>query len=96
MSEGVVQVEERHDVYRGSTILLLAVQATSNVALSDPHLRLRALRIARREAQVRAPRPLGPIHADIVIKRLEKTIRIDVEVDATLESPRHRAHNAKG
>lgn len=50
----------------------------------DVHLRLRALRIARREAALRAPSPLGRVVCEIRIVCEDEGVRIDVDVQAPL------------
>jgi len=59
-------------VYYGSTSLLLRpgddpeiVQQLALVLPFDPHARVRALRIAHREAVTRAGGPLGTLHAEL-------------------------------
>ncbi|XYI03398.1 hypothetical protein ACMHYB_27980 [Sorangium sp. So ce1128] len=72
LSEGSTRSEEGGLVYYGSTSLLVALppdapldQALDRALALDPHLRLRALRVAQREATARAGGPLGPMHAEI-------------------------------
>ena len=50
----------------------------------DVHLRLRALRIARREAALRAPSRLGRVVCEIRIVCEDEGVRIDVDVQAPL------------
>src|SRR4029079_4532391 len=66
MSEGQVSIEDGALVYHGTTSVLLLrrshgghlpdldVDALARVLRSDPHMRLRTLRIAHREATARA------------------------------------------
>lgn len=61
-------------------LLRLAAQ----FAERDVHLRLRALRIARREAALRAPSPLGRVVCEIRIVCEDEGVRIDVDVQAPL------------
>ncbi|WP_437627584.1 hypothetical protein [Sorangium sp. So ce1151] len=72
LSEGSTRSEEGGLVYYGSTSLHVALppdaprdQALDRALALDPHLRLRALRVAQREATARAGGPLGPMHAEI-------------------------------
>ncbi|AUX32715.1 MULTISPECIES: hypothetical protein [Sorangium] len=72
VSEGGTRSEGGALVYYGSTSLLVALPSDAPLAAPldralalDPHLRLRALRVAQREAAARAGGPLGPMHAEI-------------------------------
>ncbi|AUX43203.1 hypothetical protein SOCE26_046470 [Sorangium cellulosum] len=76
VSEGNTRSEGGALVYYGSTSLLVALppdtlrggpleQALDRAIALDPHLRLRALRVAQREAAARAGGPLGPLQAEI-------------------------------
>lgn len=96
VSEGAVDREGVELVYRGTTSIILStrllgradedfVARLARVASIDPHLRLRAVRIARREAQVRAPSALEPAHMDVVVRSVADGVRIDVEVDAVVD-----------
>jgi len=96
VSEGAVDREGEDLVYRGTTSIILStgvlgraddpfVSRLAQVASIDPHLRLRAVRIARREAQVRAPSTLEPAHMDVGIRFADGGVRIDVEVDAVVD-----------
>jgi hypothetical protein len=57
----------------------------------DPHARVRAVRIACREAQVRSVHPVGRIQADVVVRRDPRGIRLDVEVEARVTMPERRS-----
>ena len=59
----------------------------------DPHVRVRALRVARREAEVRAAAPIGPIRAEVTVSAGARGITVLVEVVATLLD---RARSARG
>jgi hypothetical protein len=94
MSEGAVRQELEGPTYYGTTSLLLpftsrgglvpdelALDVTRLVS-RDPHARVRAVRIARREAQVRSVHPIGRIRAELVVRHDSRGIRLDVEVEA--------------
>ncbi|WP_437961009.1 hypothetical protein WME76_16180 [Sorangium sp. So ce119] len=92
LSEGGTRNEEGALVYYGSTSLLVALPADAPLdpaldrALAlDPHLRLRALRVAQREATARAGGPLGPMQAEIRcgLARRAATTSIALTVDVT-------------
>lgn len=72
MSEGCTRQEGAALVYYGTTSLrvVLPLDASAPEHLEralalDPHLRIRALRVAHREASARATAPLGPLQAEI-------------------------------
>lgn len=71
ISEGSARVEGDELVYYGSTSLLLVpadpslLRELARVLPLDPHTRVRALRVARREASARAGGALGTIRADL-------------------------------
>jgi hypothetical protein len=48
----------------------------------DPHVRLRAVRTARREAQQRAQGPLDSLRAEITVSPSSRGVRVHVEVEA--------------
>lgn len=97
ISEGATDRDEEGLVYRGTTSIILPAAALgveldpariaslARLASADPHLRLRATRIARREAYVRAPGPLQPAHMDLTVRSVVEGVRIDVEVEAAVE-----------
>lgn len=80
--------------YFGSTSILLAWNRAPDDKLrdpaaygaldGDPHLRLRALRIARREAEARAGQDLLQVRADISTRRTEHGFLITIDVEAEL------------
>jgi hypothetical protein len=94
MSEGKTRDEPDGATYYGSTSVLLLYssrggsvpdeQAAELVALvkSDPHARVRAIRIACLEAQVRARGPIGRVRAELCVRRDRRGVCIDVEVEA--------------
>lgn len=98
MSEGSVKVEGSRAVWYGTTSLILAwpesVSPASRefiaaVAARDPHVRLRAIRTAHREASLRAPGPLGRVECELKVEATPEGLRIDVDVQAPLTLPSH-------
>jgi hypothetical protein len=94
MSEGATRSEPDGATYYGSTSVLLtyashggsvpkdrAADITRLIA-SDPHARLRAIRIACLEAQVRSGAPIGRVRAELFVRQDKRGIRVDVEVEA--------------
>lgn len=104
VSEGAARVEGGGSVWYGSTSLVLTLPAASEdertfvagVAASNPHVRLRAVRIARREAETRAPLPLGRAHCEVRTVPDQRGLRIDVEVQAPLIESRRRGQSRRG
>jgi hypothetical protein len=94
MSEGKTRDEPDGATYYGSTSVLLPFvsrggavpdeEAADLVALvkCDPHARVRAIRIACLEAQVRARAPIGRVRAELAVRRDRRGVCIDVEVEA--------------
>ncbi|MBI4955680.1 MAG: hypothetical protein HY908_26915 [Myxococcales bacterium] len=67
----------------GAAALGLEVEsALAALAAADPHVRLRLLRIARREAQARAPAPLGVLHAELAAHVRGSCLCIEATVSA--------------
>jgi hypothetical protein len=105
MSEGATRKEGARNVYYGTSSIVLhgtsrggqLPDASLSDALrwcqADPHLRLRILRLARREAAQRAGAELSRMDAELRFVKLANGLRIDVEVEAmlALESVRRRA-----
>lgn len=98
VSEGSVRHEKTGDVWYGSTSLILpyperwspeARDFLVAVASRDLHARVRALRIAHREAASRAPGVLGPFVCEIRFVSTTGGVRIDVDVQAPLIEGRH-------
>jgi hypothetical protein len=102
MSEGATRLEPEGARYYGSTSILVPLASRGGplsdgdlaqliVSLSvDPHARLRAVRIARLEAQLRASGPIGVLHAELVLRRDPRGLRFDVEVEARVFEPAQR------
>lgn len=94
MSEGAVRKELEGAAYYGTTSLLLPfvsrgglvpdelARDLSRLVQRDPHARIRAVRIACREARVRSVHPIGRIKAEIVVRPDPRGIRMDVDVEA--------------
>ncbi|HZU84759.1 MAG TPA: hypothetical protein VE987_17635 [Polyangiaceae bacterium] len=89
VSEGAVRQEGHARMWYGSTSLILHAEGADPpllvaVAARDVHVRLRALRAARREACSRAPSRLGRILCEIRFTADARGVRIDVDVQAPL------------
>ncbi|HMJ12528.1 MAG TPA: hypothetical protein VK524_13985 [Polyangiaceae bacterium] len=94
MSEGATRHEPEGPVYYGSTSVLLTLvsqggavpdaQVDEVIAMigGDPHARVRAVRVACLEAQLRAAGPLGKVRAELFVRRDRRGVRVDVEVEA--------------
>ncbi len=98
MSEGATKSEGNHLVYYGTTSVLLALVSSggqipdaeapdlARMLEVDPHARLRAIRVACREAQVRSGGVIGRVRAELAVRTDPDGIRVDIEVEA----PVHR------
>jgi hypothetical protein len=93
VSEGSVVDEGAGKVWYGSTSVILLLPADAfagdfaflaEVAARDLHVRLRAVRLAHREAQLRAPSTLGRCSCEIRVTSEKRGVRIDVDVQAPL------------
>jgi hypothetical protein len=89
MTEGAARAEPSGRVWYGSTSVILSAEASeaprlAAVATRDLHVRLRALRVARREACLRAPGRLGRLLCEIRVLTHPRGVRIDVDVQAPL------------
>jgi hypothetical protein len=94
MSEGATRSEPDGATYYGSTSVLLPFSAhggavpkerareIARLIANDPHARIRAIRIACLEAQIRSGAPIGRVRAELVVRRDARGIRVDVEVEA--------------
>jgi hypothetical protein len=94
MSEGLSTVEEGQGIYRGTTSVILTEGADGQgmqskqvaelvrIATRDPHLRLRLVRLARREAASRSSQPLGCTFVEIKLTMDAKGLRADLDVVA--------------
>jgi hypothetical protein len=97
MSEGAPRGEGSDRSYFGSSniILLIAPQGPEQTAQSlagavalDPHVRLRAMRVARREASQRANGPLDRMRTEITVSPCAKGVAVHVEVEAQVRRDR--------
>jgi hypothetical protein len=89
VSEGAPRDVGTKRSYFGSTdIVLLAgpkclpEHDLASIAACDPHVRLRAVRMARREAAQRAGGPLDKLHAEITVSSGSRGVTVHVEVEA--------------
>jgi len=94
VSEGAIRDETDGPVYYGSTIILLLdsshggrfspSERTTLFALleHDPHARVRVVRMACLEAQLRAHRAIGSIRAELSVRLDPRGLRVDVDVEA--------------
>lgn len=99
VSEGVCRDEARGRTYYGTTSLLLLARAEggglpdgdleclARIVGTDPHLRLRAVRIAYREAASRASAPLEPVHAELSVTCGSRGLILAVDVVAAVVAP---------
>jgi hypothetical protein len=107
MSEGKAKEDPDGAMYYGSTSILLPFvskggavpdeEAELLLALlaTDPHARVRAIRIACLEAQVRARAPIGRVRAELFVRRDRQGLRVDVEVEARVfEEPAQKPTTA--
>lgn len=104
MSEGATRSEGSRSVYYGTTSIVLPVVSkgghipdeslndSMRWCRADPHLRVRVLRLARREAAQRAGAVLGRMEAELRFVKLPKGLRIDVEVEAAVAVESLRRH----
>jgi hypothetical protein len=93
VSEGSVKDEAGARVWYGSSSFILALRASdtaetrafiAEVAAHDVHVRVRALRAARREATLRAPGGLGSSVCEMRVTTDSRGVRIDVDIQAPL------------
>jgi hypothetical protein len=94
MSEGATREEPDGATYYGSTSVLLPFASRGGgvpdelggdvveVIGKDPHARLRAVRIACREAQVRSNGRIGRVRAELCVRADVHGVRVDVDVEA--------------
>jgi len=103
VSEGATRTEGGMLVYYGSTSLLLekergelreeALGDLATVFRCDPHARLRAVRVACREALSRARAPLGPVKTELTVEHDERGVVLCVDVVAQIERFRSTQHS---
>lgn len=102
VSEGAVRSEDGHEVWFGSTSILLLLPPTpaprhaflAAMVERDVHLRLRALRMAQKEASLRAPMPLSSCRCDLRVQMDPRGLRIDVDVEAPMMGRRRTGSQA--
>jgi hypothetical protein len=97
MSEGLPKVEGGRVTYYGSTSVLLParsrggalpdpeIETMALVLAHDPHLRVRALRIAQREAYSRAQGEIGTLRAEIEVRATPAGVVVTVDVVALVD-----------
>ena len=99
MSEGAARGEGRERSYFGSSNIILLIapegpdqteQSLAGAVARDPHVRLRAMRVARREAAQRANAPLDRVRAEITVSTCATGVAVHVDVEA-LVLPDRRA-----
>jgi hypothetical protein len=101
VSEGSARAEAEGMTWYGSTSLLISCDEhdpglLAAVVARSLHVRLRALRTARREACLRAPGGLGRLTCEIRVLAESHHVRIDVDVQAPLIERRSRPRTAPG
>jgi hypothetical protein len=104
VSEGGTRDEPGGRVWYGSTSLILRMPGMPArerafamlVGERDVHVRLRALRMAHREAVARAPAPLGMSTCEMRFALDPGGVRIDVDVQAPLIERRAGTHAPSG
>jgi hypothetical protein len=93
VSEGSCREEPEGRIWYGTTSLILPLPLPytheerhflAAVAARDLHVRLRAVRVAHREAQSRAPAPLDNAACEITVHSDPAGVRIDVDIQAPL------------
>jgi hypothetical protein len=91
ISEGASRGEGDSRAYFGCTDIVLLVRPEqpgqslaylAGAAAFDPHVRLRAVRMARREAAQRANGPLDRLRAEISVSACARGVTVHVEVEA--------------
>ena len=104
VSEGGARAEGDGPVWYGSTSLVVPLPLAGEperrffveIAKRDPHVRLRAIRLAKHEATTRAPRPLGPASCEVRFSSDDRGLRIDVDLQAPLIEERRRPMHRAG
>jgi hypothetical protein len=97
VSEGATRTEDGSAVYYGSTSLLFRAEAIGVspedlklVLERDPHVRLLALRVARREIAARVASDIGPLRAEVSVSLKGRCVTFDVDVVAAVALRRAR------
>jgi hypothetical protein len=98
ISEGLARIESSGSVYYGTTSVLLLtvsrggsvpdedVENLSILLANDPHLRLRVLRIAVREARARSQGELGRVSAEMDVRSSSAGVVVTVDVVAVVHA----------
>jgi hypothetical protein len=89
VTEGGARQEPSGRVWYGTTSMILPTDGAdaallAAVAARDVHARLHAIRVARREACLRAPGRLGRLGCEVQVKSEARGVRIDVDMQAPL------------
>ena len=102
VSEGRSLGEASGLVYYGTTSVLLPfvggapppedLEVLALGAPRDPHLRVRALRIARREAGLRSGGELDSVHAEVAVVVEARGVRVTIDVVAPVVATRSGTH----
>jgi hypothetical protein len=106
ISEGAPVDEARERVYYGTTSLHCNIEdgiaaggaddaeSLAKLVMADPHARLKILRVAYREAVVRAGAPIGVMQAELAVASIadrgRATLSIIVDVSASVDKRRRR------
>jgi hypothetical protein len=98
ISEGSARDEAGGRIWYGSSSLILTLPDGDRTMLAtlagrDVHVRLRAVRMAHREASLRAPGRLGRFTCEIQVGPDARGVRIDVDVQAPLIERRARTRS---
>jgi hypothetical protein len=100
MSEGAPRGEGAERSYFGSSNIILlitpedasqTVKSLAGAVARDPHVRLRAMRVARREAAQRANAPLDRVRAEITVSPCTTGVAVHVDVEASVLADRRSA-----
>jgi hypothetical protein len=98
VSEGRVEADGAVSRYFGSTSIMLlgtergpSIGELARLVECDPHLRVRVVRLARREAIVRAMHPLGTISIELSFAKNDRGVAITVDVSADVAHERRGA-----
>jgi len=98
VSEGLARIEGAGSVYYGTTSVLLVgtsrggtlsdadVENLSILFARDPHLRLRVVRIAVREARARAQGELGRVSAEMDVRSSDAGVVVTIDVVAVVQA----------
>ena len=100
VSEGAPSGEDPSRLYYGSTDIILRVKpdrtgetvsSLTTLASADPHVRLRAMRLARVEAAQRASGPLARVESQITVQSRPDGIGVHIELEARVLPDRRAA-----